>query len=154
MIVNANPLSREKVESGSFCVRENEHGVDLNRNYDAHWEKIEDDFRQVSSGPEPFSEPETQAIRNSLKNFGADLFLSIHSGTLGMYTPHAYSADDAEFNNEKMIDVLDKLQDNYCPSCDVGAAGREVGYLSPGSCIDYAYDELKIKYSFAFEIYH
>lgn len=54
----------------------------------------------------------------------------------------------AEFNNEKMIDVLDKLQDNYCPSCDVGAAGREVGYLSPGSCIDYAYDELKVLIEF------
>jgi hypothetical protein len=31
MIVNANPLSREKVEKGSFCLRENENGVDLNR---------------------------------------------------------------------------------------------------------------------------
>ena len=40
MIMNANPLSRERVESGEFCLRENEHGVDLNRNYDAHWKKI------------------------------------------------------------------------------------------------------------------
>ena len=53
-----------------------------------------------------------------------------------------------------MVDILDTLQNKYCPSCDVGAAGKEVGYLSPGSCIDYAYDELKIRYSFAFEIYH
>jgi hypothetical protein len=94
MIVNANPLSREKVEQGSYCLRENENGVDLNRNYDAHWEQIKDDFKQVSSGPSPFSEPETKAIRDSLKNFQADLFLSVHSGTLGMYTPHAYSDAD------------------------------------------------------------
>lgn len=53
-----------------------------------------------------------------------------------------------------MMDVLGDLQHKYCPSCDVGAAGEEVGYLSPGSCIDFAYDELKIRYSFAFEIYH
>lgn len=53
-----------------------------------------------------------------------------------------------------MIDVLDRLKNNYCPSCDVGNAGTEVGYLSPGSCIDYAYDGLNIKYSFAFEIFH
>jgi hypothetical protein len=26
--------------------------------------------------------------------------------------------------------------------------------LAPGSCVDYAYDALGIKYSFAFEIYH
>lgn len=59
VILNANPLSRQKVEKGEYCLRENEHGVDLNRNYDAHWEKIQDDVRQISSGPYPFSEPET-----------------------------------------------------------------------------------------------
>lgn len=87
--------------------------------------------------------------------------MSIHSGTLGMYTPHAYSAENgmrsltvAEANEDQMIDVLKDLQNRYCPSCDVGAAGEQVGYLSPGSCIDFAYDELKIRYSFAFEIYH
>jgi murein tripeptide amidase MpaA len=37
VILNANPLSRERVEKGDFCLRENEHGVDLNRNYDAHF---------------------------------------------------------------------------------------------------------------------
>lgn len=89
-----------------------------------------------------------------MKSFNPDIFLSVHSGTLGMYTPHAYSMDNAEVNDDKMLDILGVLQNNYCPSCDVGAAGREVGYLSPGSCIDYAYDELNIRYSFAFEIYH
>jgi hypothetical protein len=53
-----------------------------------------------------------------------------------------------------MKEVLDNLSDRYCPSCEVGAAGREVGYLAPGSCIDYAYDELSIKYSYAVEIFH
>ena len=51
------------------------------------------------------------------------MFLSVHSGTLGMYTPHAYSAQDGEFNEDNMIDVLERLQSNYCPSCDVGNAG-------------------------------
>jgi len=37
VILNANPSSRERVENGEFCIRENEHGVDLNRNYAAHW---------------------------------------------------------------------------------------------------------------------
>jgi hypothetical protein len=40
MIVNANPDSRKKVENGQFCLRENENGVDINRNYDAHWEYV------------------------------------------------------------------------------------------------------------------
>jgi hypothetical protein len=33
------------VEAGDFCLRENENGVDLNRNYDAHWKHIQDDSK-------------------------------------------------------------------------------------------------------------
>lgn len=29
---------------GEFCLRENEDGVDINRNYDAHWEYNDDDI--------------------------------------------------------------------------------------------------------------
>lgn len=109
MIVNANPLSRSKVEKGEYCIRENEHGVDINRNYDAHWKEMNDFSSQTDSGPEPFSEPETRTIRDSLKSFNPDIFLSVHSGVLGMFTPHAYSMDDAEVNDDKMIDILDNL---------------------------------------------
>jgi hypothetical protein len=40
MVVNANPNSRQRVESGEYCLRENENGVDINRNYDAHWQFV------------------------------------------------------------------------------------------------------------------
>lgn len=103
-----------------------------------------DNNGQTDSGPEPFSEPETRAIRDSLKSFGANIFLSVHSGVLGMFTPHAYSLEDAEVNDDKMVDILDNLQNNHCPTCEVGSAGQAIGYLSPGSCIDYAYDELGV----------
>jgi hypothetical protein len=73
----------------------------------------------VTSGPSPFSEPETKAVRDSLKGYNADIFLSVHSGALGMFTPHAYSAEDgkltlcknclAEVNDEEMMDILDNL---------------------------------------------
>ena len=43
------------------------------------------------------------------------------------------------------MDILDDLQEKHCPTCEVGSVGKEIGYISPGSCIDYAYDELKVK---------
>jgi murein peptide amidase A len=39
--------------------RQNAHGVDLNRNFPDHWERITDPT--YSSGPRPASEPETRA---------------------------------------------------------------------------------------------
>ncbi len=39
-VINANPLGRLEVEKGDFCKRTNEHGVDLNRNWDDHWQAL------------------------------------------------------------------------------------------------------------------
>ncbi len=69
-----------------------------------------------------------------------------------MFTPYAYSAEEPVFNAKNMLDILSQIDKKYC-DCEVGAAGAEIGYLSPGTCLDYAYDKLKIPYSFAFEIY-
>ena len=38
IILNANPISREKVENGEYCLRTNENGVDINRNFPTNWE--------------------------------------------------------------------------------------------------------------------
>lgn len=40
MVLNSNPAGRKMVESGQYCQRTNENGVDLNRNWDAHWEAV------------------------------------------------------------------------------------------------------------------
>ena len=65
LILNLNPMSRKKVEAGTYCLRENEHGVDLNRNYKSHWNETHDDrFKHVTPGPFAFSEKETQIVRD------------------------------------------------------------------------------------------
>lgn len=42
MILNANPISRKEVEKGDYCKRMNPNGVDLNRNWDSHWQRVLD----------------------------------------------------------------------------------------------------------------
>jgi len=60
----------------------NYNGVDLNRNFDAGWEKI-DTRPQASSanyrGTAPESEPETQALVNYTKKYAFDATLSYHA---------------------------------------------------------------------------
>jgi protein MpaA len=43
--------------------RQNAHGVDLNRNFGAHWQRFGRPWSTYDSGPRPFSEPETRAAR-------------------------------------------------------------------------------------------
>jgi hypothetical protein len=150
LLINANPTGRELVEAGNWCQRVNANGVDLNRNWDNHW--IYERGTDTDSGPKPFSEIETRTMRDSVTKFDPDMFLIVHSGTYGLYTPYAYGPADGAYNQDKMMTVLNAVDQKYC-NCNPGSAAREIGYNSPGTSVDYAYDQLKVPYSFAWEIY-
>mmetsp|Transcript_46536 Transcript_46536/g.122906 ORF Transcript_46536/g.122906 Transcript_46536/m.122906 type:complete len:395 (-) Transcript_46536:48-1232(-) len=154
IVLNGNPNSRKKVEGGDYCLRVNQNGVDLNRNWDEKW-----DGSSAFGGPDtnpgsaPFSESETQIFRDLVTDYGPSTFLTVHSGTMGMYMPWAYDMEHlATRNNKNMRELLVNLDKQYC-QCPYGAAGKEVGYSCPGTCLDYVYDKLNCSYSFAFEIY-
>lgn len=56
-------------------------GVDLNRNYDYAWELGSSHIQsEIYKGPNPFSEPETQAIRDFVLERGFTYAISFHSG--------------------------------------------------------------------------
>lgn len=154
IVVNGNPESRRKVENGDFCLRVNPDGVDLNRNWDEEWQA--DDSMgpaQTNPGPAPFSEAETKVFKSLVSEYLPSTFLTVHSGTKGMYMPWAYDMQHlAKRNEPEMMNILRALDKDHC-ECPFGAAGREVGYSCPGTCLDWVYDKLQTKYSFAFEIY-
>eukprot|EP00450_Noctiluca_scintillans_P006113 CAMPEP_0194483502 /NCGR_PEP_ID=MMETSP0253-20130528/5086_1 /TAXON_ID=2966 /ORGANISM="Noctiluca scintillans" /LENGTH=403 /DNA_ID=CAMNT_0039323169 /DNA_START=48 /DNA_END=1259 /DNA_ORIENTATION=- len=154
VVVNANPRSRKLVEEGDFCLRVNEDGVDLNRNWDEMWQgDAVMDPSDTNPGPKPFSEPETQILKSLVEEYRPTNFLTVHSGTRGMYMPWAFDMEHlADRNQLAMMEILEKLDSDYC-QCPFGAAGREVGYSCPGTCLDYVYDKLKTPFSFAFEIF-
>jgi len=153
LVINANPRSRLKVEDGDYCLRENPNNVDLNRNWGDHYDAKASRMDETNPGPKAFSEPETQILQQLVEKFNPTTFLSIHSGTLGMYMPYAYDKQHLATRNEhSMMQVLEQLDRDHC-RCPFGAAGKEVGYSCPGTSLDYVYDKLKAPYSFAFEIW-
>lgn len=77
------------------------YGVDLNRNYGpyAYWDAENGNssteyFYATYRGPEPFSEPETRAIRDFLKEHKIRTCLNYHSA--GGYYIYPYGARDHE----------------------------------------------------------
>lgn len=152
IVLNANPRSRKKVEEGQYCIRTNPDGVDLNRNWDEKWEGGDADGEE-NPGPKPFSEPETRILKELVTHFKPTTFLTVHSGTYGMYMPWAYDMEhQGSFNRMSMMEILANLDKTHC-QCPFGAAGKEVGYPCPGTSVDYAYGVLETPYSFAWEIY-
>jgi len=153
IVLNGNPTSRTRVESGEFCLRTNPNGVDLNRNWDEMWHEETEGGGSTNPGPRPFSEPETRIFKKLVEEFQPTTFLTVHSGTRGMYMPWAYDMEHtANYNAPLMLNVLKDLDESHC-QCPFGAAGREVGYPCPGTCLDWVYSKLKTPYVFAFEIY-
>jgi predicted deacylase len=70
--------------------RTNERGVDLNRNWDAFWKADWDregcwNYRPISAGSEPFSEPETAALRDFLLARNVSALINYHSAALGVF---------------------------------------------------------------------
>jgi hypothetical protein len=146
VVLNANPLTRKRLEdTGNFCLRLDQDGVDPNRNYPDHFEATGD------HGPEAFSQPETRALKSVLADLKPNAYFSIHSGELGLYGPHAWTTagPDATFPEFKVLDEVQSL----CPDCPVGPAGKLQGRPLTGSSFDYARDILKSDYSYAFELF-
>jgi hypothetical protein len=70
--------------------RTNERGVDLNRNWDANWtiDWPRDgcwNYRPISAGSGPFSEPETVALHSFLESHKISALINYHSAALGIF---------------------------------------------------------------------
>lgn len=153
-----NVYGRKVVQKGDLCKRTNENNVDLNRNWPSHW-KEDNDNPDENPGSRPFSEWQTRALRNIIEEISPNIFITTHSGNLGMYTPFAYKKfkySDLNPGNrrsiKKMLHIIKRINKRYC-NCTAGSIGNELGYLCPGTCLDYAFESKNVKYSFAFEIF-
>ena len=52
-----------------------------------------------------------------------------------------------------MKTISEKIKNEFCSVCKVGPPSKLIGYKSSGTCLDYIYDNYKVPYSLAWEIY-
>ena len=58
-----------------------------------------------------FSEPEVRTLKSLVDSYKPSMFVTVHSGTLGMYTPYAYSTDiphDDPNDLSNMVNIINK----------------------------------------------
>ncbi len=76
-------------------------GVDLNRNFSVGWTRVKDTSSNIYGGPEPFSEPETRAIKAFVDNHpNITMALDYHSQGNVFFPAH-------KFNHEAEIEGTD-----------------------------------------------
>ncbi len=127
-------------------------GVDLNRNYGYKWDAPVDsgssdpkaeDFR----GPAPFSEPETQALRDLALQHSFRYAVSFHSGAESISYPWDYTAAAAPHKSTLQEIASELSQLTHAPYAQSGA-----WYTLSGSWDDWMYGS-QGTFAFTCEIY-
>ncbi len=158
-------LWRKNTDNDDGCTTLPSYGTDLNRNNGFHWNEggsSDDPCNELYHGPEPDSEPETQAIQAQVLALFPDqrgeddqdaapddttgLFISIHSYSELVLWPWGFTETDAP--NHKQLQTLGRKMayfNKYAPSQAVEL------YPTTGTNDDWTYGTLGIA-SYTFEM--
>ncbi len=122
-------------------------GVDLNRNYGHAWGTDAHTSDKPSSdnyhGPEPFSEPETQAVRDLARKINFTASISFHSsGELILY-PWGYTNQETAQNELQKEIASDMAQMN-------GYTAQQASkqYIAHGDCEDWLFSQGVMSFTF------
>jgi hypothetical protein len=122
-------------------------GVDANRNYDLHWDQ--GDARVWSPGyrgPQPFSEPETRAVRDLIQRDAHIVTgLSYHSGADLILHPWAWS-QQAALPDALVYEMLSRkgsqlTEGNGFRGAPHAWAARGLQYTASGTTLDWLYQQ-------------
>jgi len=133
-------------------------GVDLNRNFDFHWNGPYSSSNYTSQsyrGPSPWSEPETVYLRDLLQSYKFYAGITYHSygqwvlWPLG-HDPNAGSYDELVMDDlaTRMAATIPKIDD---PEITYGSKQASIGYLGSGTMGDWGYGVERI-FSFTIEL--
>jgi carboxypeptidase T len=166
VLPNANPDGGEyDVESGSYRYwrknrrlnSDDSYGVDLNRNYGYRWGGEGSSpwpWSDTYRGPVPFSEPETQAIRDFvIAHPNLTAAISFHTyGELILY-PYGYTYEEhpADMQPDDYR-AFAALAERMAATNDYTPQQASALYLTAGDTVDWLYGERGI-FAFTFEMY-
>lgn len=144
-----NVDGRVMVEEGSAWQRKNAAGVDLNRNFDNHWNYqglkvpsswlngVTDPSSQIYSGPRPASEPETQVVQAMFHRLKPALAVDMHAHGDMMLWPLGYSYDDTP-DTAVFKDLFARTFKNLGFK---GGTSAQILYPTTATTRDYAYEQ-------------
>ncbi|KAJ8971240.1 hypothetical protein NQ314_000802 [Rhamnusium bicolor] len=127
------------------------YGVDANKNFDVDWGESDnntDPCNQMYQGPSPFSEKETQALRDYLlaNKRQIELYISLHSHGPSILYP-GVSSGSVPKNNEELYSLAECFKNEMNTKYTVGP-GANVLYSTSGQSDNYAMNVANIELAY------
>jgi len=119
------------------------YGVDLNRNYSYQWGgpgSSGDTFSDIYRGPAPFSEPESQAVRDFLQQQQPRALISYHNFSQLILYPWGYTftaAPDKPLLDSLAVAMAHRIRSVHGENYKPGQASTL--YLASGDTVDWLY---------------
>ena len=128
-------------------------GVDLNRNFSYRWTDSQDGAVVVMGdryfpGAAPFSEPETQALRDFVTQHHFTVSLALHSYGDQLYFPWGFTEEKVDD-----FDAFDSLAQGIADRSGVEVSLEFPSGYTPGNSDDYLYGEFGT-YAYTMEIWN
>ncbi|KAI6178437.1 ShKT domain-containing protein [Aphelenchoides besseyi] len=161
---NPNVRLWRKSRSPSRCVLDQWNrqrccrGVDLNRNFDFHFRESgssDDPCSEIYQGSGPFSEPETQAVRDAVLSSRyrgrIDGFVTLHTYSQIWIHPYGHKKDSYPGDVQELYNATNALSKLYGTKYVVGS-GADTLYPASGGSEDWAKQTVSIKYVYLLEL--
>ncbi|CAJ0930514.1 unnamed protein product, partial [Mesorhabditis belari] len=152
---NRRPATCKRNHFHTICCA----GVDLNRNFDWFFGSrgtSNDPCHETYHGPQAFSEPETQAVRDFLEAHKPKAFVTLHSYSQMWLIPfghrkRSYPQDYNTALRPLALRATKALYDLYGTKYQVGT-GADLMYEAAGGSHDWAKGNLKVPYAYLVEL--
>jgi carboxypeptidase T len=133
--------------------RDGRFGVDLNRNYGFKWGtggSSKDTGSDTFMGPAPFSEPETQAVRDFVSShLNAKVLLTVHTFSELILYPWGHTYDN--IGNARDLSVFETMARTMAQWNKYTPQQASDLYIASGDTTDWAYGQHGI-FAFTFEL--
>ncbi|XP_044160415.1 carboxypeptidase O-like [Bufo gargarizans] len=133
-------------------------GVDLNRNFDAHWCTVGADAdceSYVFCGPSAASELETKSVVKLFEQVKSNMlmYLSVHNYGKYILLPYGYTTNQSAYHNEMETaanKAIEKMKKEHNNEYTVGSASL-ILYSTSGTSGDWAADN-NVTFSYTYEL--
>ena len=125
---------------------EKDSGVDNNRNFPKFWQAMSTLCEETYGGENPFSEPETKAVKEYLDELRSNIqivaALDVHSYGPLIVLPDDDPEEETNYEKEEILSVGQAMADSISQFDDeviyeVGLPMDTVGYRAGGTAVDY-----------------